>query len=119
LSALRGEPLTLYGDGQQTRSFCYVSDLIDGVVRLAKGEALGGKLVNIGNPDEFTIAELASIIAEMVGVPLNVVALDLPSDDPTRRKPVIALARTLLGWRPKVALRDGLASTLDYFRRLS
>jgi nucleoside-diphosphate-sugar epimerase len=119
LSALRGEPLTVYGDGRQTRSFCYVSDLIDGIVRLAKGAGLSGKVVNIGNPDEFTIAELASIVSDMVGVPLNAVAQQLPPDDPTRRKPDITLARNLLGWEPKVALRDGLVSTLDYFRALS
>ncbi len=119
LSALRGEPLTVYGDGKQTRSFCYVSDLIDGIVRLAKGEGLRGKLVNVGNPGEFTILELAQIIAELVGVPLNVVERDLPPDDPTRRKPDITLARTLLGWEPKVALREGLVSTLEYFRTLT
>jgi nucleoside-diphosphate-sugar epimerase len=119
LSALRGEPLTVYGDGRQTRSFCYVDDLIDGILRLAKADALRGRVVNIGNADEFTIMELAQIIAEMVGVPLKVVEQDLPPDDPTRRRPDITLARTLLGWDPKVALRDGLVSTLDYFRELS
>jgi nucleoside-diphosphate-sugar epimerase len=119
LAALRGEPLTVYGDGRQTRSFCYVSDLIDGIVRLAKQEALSGKLVNVGNPGEFTIAELAAIISEIAGVPLNVVACDLPPDDPTRRKPDISLARALLGWEPKVALRQGLTSTLEYFRAVA
>jgi dTDP-glucose 4,6-dehydratase len=119
LAALRGEPLTVYGDGRQTRSFCYVSDLIDGIVRLAKQEALSGKLVNVGNPGEFTIAELATIISEIAGVPLNVVACDLPPDDPTRRKPDISLARALLGWEPKVALRQGLTSTLEYFRAVA
>jgi nucleoside-diphosphate-sugar epimerase len=117
LSALRGEPLTVYGDGRQTRSFCYVDDLIDGIVRLAKGQALSGKVVNIGSPQEFTVLELAQIIAELAGVPLKIVALELPPDDPTRRKPDITLARTLLGWEPKVALRDGLVATLDYFRQ--
>jgi nucleoside-diphosphate-sugar epimerase len=119
LSALRGEPLTVYGDGKQTRSFCYVDDLIDGILRLATAEGLGGKVVNIGNPDEFTILELAEIIAKIVGVPLKVVALELPPDDPARRKPDITLARTLLDWEPKMALREGLVSTLDYFRRLT
>jgi nucleoside-diphosphate-sugar epimerase len=119
LSALSGEPLTVYGDGRQTRSFCYVDDLIDGIVRLAKGNGLRGKIVNIGNPDEFTIVELAQIIADAVGVPLNVVACELPPDDPTRRKPDITLARTLLGWEPKIALREGLVSTLEYFRELT
>lgn len=119
LSALRGEPLTVYGDGHQTRSFCYVSDLIDGIVRLANGDGLRGKVVNVGNPDEFTIKELAQIIAELVGVELSVIEQDLPPDDPTRRKPDITLARTLLGWEPKVAVRDGLITTLDYFRSLT
>lgn len=119
LSALRGEPLTVYGDGHQTRSFCYVSDLIDGIVRLANGDGLRGKVVNVGNPDEFTIKELAQIIAELVGVELSVIEQDLPPDDPTRRKPDITLARTVLGWEPKVAVRDGLITTLDYFRSLT
>jgi nucleoside-diphosphate-sugar epimerase len=116
LAALRGEPLTVYGDGRQTRSFCYVSDLIDGVVRLAKKAVLTEKVVNIGNPDEFTIAELARIISEVASVPLNVVARELPPDDPTRRRPVITLARSILGWEPTVPLREGLTSTLGYFR---
>jgi nucleoside-diphosphate-sugar epimerase len=119
LSALRGEPLTVYGDGQQTRSFCYVSDLIDGIVRLAKRDGLRGKLVNIGNPTEFTIKELAQIVAELVGVPLNIMEQELPPDDPTRRKPDITLARTLLDWEPKIALREGLVPTLDYLRMLT
>jgi nucleoside-diphosphate-sugar epimerase len=117
LSALRGEPLTVYGDGLQTRSFCYVDDLIDGILRLAKRKALHGKVVNIGSPNEFTIRELAQVIADLLGVPLNVVASDLPSDDPTRRKPDITLARTLLDWEPTIPLRDGLIATLSYFRQ--
>ncbi len=117
LSALRGEPLTVFGDGRQTRSFCYVSDLIDGIVRLAKRDGLMGRIVNVGNPVEFTIAELAQIVAEIAGVQLYVVERELPPDDPTRRKPDITLARTLLEWEPKIALRDGLVSTLEYFRR--
>ncbi len=116
LSALRGEPLTIYGDGRQTRSFCYVSDLIEGIVRLAKREGLAGSIVNLGNPGEFTIAELARIVCDIAGVNLNVVACELPPDDPTRRKPIISLARRLLGWEPKVALRDGLEPTLEYFK---
>jgi nucleoside-diphosphate-sugar epimerase len=119
LSALRGEPLTVYGNGRQTRSFCYVDDLIDGIVRLAKRDGLSGRIVNIGNPDEFTIEELAEIIADLARVPLAVVSRDLPPDDPTRRKPDITLARTLLDWQPKVKLREGLVSTLDYFRGLA
>jgi UDP-glucuronate decarboxylase len=118
LSALRREPLTVYGDGRQTRSFCYVDDLIDGIVRLAKGDGLQGQIVNIGSPHEHTVEQLAQIVADLAGVPLNVVKCDLPLDDPTRRKPDITRAKTLLGWEPKIALRDGLVATLDYFRRL-
>jgi nucleoside-diphosphate-sugar epimerase len=116
LAALRGKPLSVYGDGLQTRSFCYVTDLIDGVVRLAKHQDLAGKIVNIGNPEEFSIAKLARIVSDLVGAPLNVVTGDLPPDDPTRRRPDITLARTLLGWEPKVALEEGLTHTLEYFR---
>jgi nucleoside-diphosphate-sugar epimerase len=119
LSALRGEPLTVFGDGRQTRSFCYVSDLIEGIVRLAKGDALRGKIVNIGNSTEYTIAQLAQIIADIAGVPLRSIALELPPDDPTRRKPDLTLARELLAWEPTVALHDGLITTLNYFRATS
>jgi len=116
MAALRGEPLVVYGDGRQTRSFCYITDLIEGVVRLAKREARGAAVVNIGNPKEFTIVDLAQMISQIAGVPLKVVNADLPPDDPARRRPAIGLARSLLGWEPKVALRDGLALTLEYFR---
>ena len=116
LAALRGAPLTVYGDGKQTRSFCYVSDLVEAVVRLARREAVAGKVINIGNPDEVTIAELARVICEVANVPLRISEAGLPPDDPTRRKPVIDTARALLGWEPKVALRDGVTATLDYFR---
>lgn len=116
LSALRGEPLTVYGEGSQTRSFCYVSDLVDGIVRLAKGDRLDGRVVNVGNPNELAISDLAAVISEIAGVPLKVVACALPPDDPTRRRPDITLARTLLGWEPRVPLKEGLALTLDYFR---
>jgi UDP-glucuronate decarboxylase len=116
MAALRGEPLVIYGDGRQTRSFCYITDLIEGVVRLAKAQARSGSVVNIGNPDEFTIIDLAAIIAQIAGVPLKVVKAELPPDDPARRRPTIGLARSLLDWEPKVALRDGLVLTLEYFR---
>jgi nucleoside-diphosphate-sugar epimerase len=118
LAALRGEPLTVYGSGLQTRSFCYVSDLIEGVVRLAKQDVVGESVINLGNPDEFTINELAQILSEVAGVPLNTVSCELPPDDPTRRRPVIDRARKLLGWEPKVPLREGLVSTLNYFRSM-
>ncbi|MBV9027878.1 MAG: SDR family oxidoreductase [Candidatus Eremiobacteraeota bacterium] len=116
LAALRGEPLTVYGSGSQTRSFCYVSDLIDGIVRLAKAESLAERVINIGNPGEFTINELAQILSEVAGVALRTVNCELPPDDPTRRRPVIRRAHDLLGWEPKIPLREGLMATLDYFR---
>jgi nucleoside-diphosphate-sugar epimerase len=119
LSALRGEPLTVYGNGSQTRSFCYVDDLIEGILRLAKRNGLGGRIVNIGSPNECTVEELATIVAGLVGVPLNVVRCELPLDDPTRRKPDLTLARTLLDWEPEIALQAGLIATLEYFRELA
>jgi nucleoside-diphosphate-sugar epimerase len=116
LEALRGQPLTVYGTGQQTRSFCYVSDLIEGVVRLGKQNQVAETVVNLGNPDEFTINELAGILSEVAGVPLRTISCELPPDDPTRRRPAITRARELLGWEPKVPLREGLVATLNYFR---
>jgi dTDP-glucose 4,6-dehydratase len=114
MQALRGEPLTVYGDGSQTRSFCYVSDLIDGIVRLSKSdEALP---VNIGNPMEWTILECAKEVQALVGSSCEIVFRPLPQDDPKQRKPDIAKAKTLLGWEPKVALREGLERSLEYFR---
>lgn len=114
--ALRREPLTVFGDGKQTRSFCYVSDLVDGILRLADSDYSGP--VNIGNPNEFTIMELAEIISELVGLELNVVHRDLPVDDPKVRQPDISLAKELLGWEPKVPLREGLKKTLDWFSKV-
>jgi dTDP-glucose 4,6-dehydratase len=112
--ALSGESLTVYGDGSQTRSFCYVSDLIEGILALAdSGEHLP---VNIGNPEEWTILECAREILKVAGVSRNIVFKPLPQDDPTRRRPDIRKAKTLLGWQPKVKLREGLALSLDHFR---
>ena len=119
VSALRGEPLTVYGDGSQTRSFCYVDDLIDGIVRLATRPGLSGRVVNLGNPAEYTIRQLAEVTARLAGVELQTVDRPLPPDDPTRRRPDISLARTLLEWEPAVPLETGLARTLDYFRSVS
>jgi len=112
--ALRGEPLTIYGDGSQTRSFCYVSDLIDGIVRLSRSEE--HLPVNIGNPDEWTIVECAREVLAVTGSKSEIVARPLPQDDPTRRRPDITKARTLLGWEPKISLRQGLQSSLQYFK---
>ena len=115
MQALRGEDLTIYGDGSQTRSFCYVSDLIDGIVRLARSDE--HMPVNIGNPVEWTIAECAQEVLAVTGSSSSVRALPLPVDDPARRRPDITRARTLLGWEPKVQLREGLDLCLPYFRR--
>jgi dTDP-glucose 4,6-dehydratase len=113
MQAIKGEPLTIYGSGSQTRSFCYVDDLIDGIVKLgARDEHMP---VNIGNPDEFTILECAQTVLEVTGSKSELVFEALPQDDPTRRCPDITRARTLLGWEPKVNLREGLSRSLDFF----
>jgi dTDP-glucose 4,6-dehydratase len=114
IQALRGEPLTIYGDGSQTRSFCYVSDLIDGIVRLSRTEE--HLPVNIGNPNEWTILECAREILAVTGAKTDILFLPLPQDDPTRRRPDITKARMLLGWEPTITLRQGLEKSLDYFK---
>ncbi len=113
--ALRNEDVTVFGDGTQTRSFCYVSDLVDGILRLM--EAPVNDPVNIGNPHEMTIEQIARLIIEMTGSTSRVVYKALPEDDPKVRQPDITRARTLLGWEPKVDLREGLSHTIDYFRQ--
>ena len=114
MQALQGQPLTVYGDGGQTRSFCYVDDLIEGIVLLARSsEHLP---VNIGNPGEFTILECAQAVLEVTGSESTLIFGTLPQDDPTRRCPDITKARTLLGWEPRIALREGLAKSLDFFK---
>ncbi len=118
VQALRGEDLTIYGDGSQTRSFCYVDDLIDGMVRMMNSaEGFCGP-VNLGNPGEFTMLELAQKVAAVTGSRSRFVFKELPSDDPVRRKPVIELAEKELGWEPKVGLEEGLGKTAEYFREL-
>jgi dTDP-glucose 4,6-dehydratase len=114
MQALRGEPLTVYGDGSQTRSFCYVDDLIEGIVRLARSNEHFP--VNLGNPVEFTIIECAQAVLEATGSKSEIRFESLPEDDPTRRCPDITKARTLLGWEPKVVLKDGLARSLEFFK---
>jgi UDP-glucuronate decarboxylase len=116
VQALRNQPITLYGDGTQTRSFCYVSDLIEGVWRLMNTEGLTGP-VNIGNPGEFTIRELADIVISLTGSRSEIVRRPLPQDDPVQRQPDISLAAETLGWRPVVPLKEGLARTVEYFER--
>jgi UDP-glucuronate decarboxylase len=118
VQALRGEDMTVFGDGSQTRSFCYVDDMIDGLIRMMgtpKG-FLGP--VNLGNPAEFTILELAEILIRMTGSRSKIVFKPLPQDDPTQRKPDITLAQKKLGWQPRVPLEEGLAKTIAYFRKL-
>jgi nucleoside-diphosphate-sugar epimerase len=111
--ALGGEPLTVYGDGSQTRSLCYVADEVGGLVALLDAELTGP--VNIGNPDEYTVLELAQVVIELTGSDSTIVHLPLPLDDPTRRRPDISLARSALGWEPTTGLKEGLAHTAAYF----
>jgi dTDP-glucose 4,6-dehydratase len=113
--ALRGEDVTIFGSGQQTRSFCYVTDLVDGILRLA--ESKENDPVNIGNPHEMTIEDIARAIITMTGSKSQIVYRPLPEDDPKVRQPDITRARTLLGWEPKVGLEAGLTKTLEYFRK--
>jgi dTDP-glucose 4,6-dehydratase len=113
--AMRGEPLTIYGTGKQTRSFCYVSDEVRGLLALLDSDHVGP--MNIGNPDEFTMLELAEIVREVTGATVDVVFRDLPADDPQQRRPDISLARDVLGWHPAVDIREGLALTHDWYRR--
>ncbi len=112
--ALRGEPLTVYGDGSQTRSFCFVSDLVDGMVRLLLSSETDP--VNVGNPAELTILAFAQIINRLTGNEAGIAFKPLPVDDPRVRKPDITRARTILGWEPQVAVEDGLRQTIEYFR---
>ncbi|HET9333259.1 MAG TPA: UDP-glucuronic acid decarboxylase family protein [Gemmatimonadota bacterium] len=114
--ALTGEPLTIYGDGSQTRSFCYVSDEIDGIYRLLMSEFVGP--MNIGNPDEMTVRQLADVILELTGSGSRIEIRPLPQDDPQVRRPMIDRAREVLGWQPRVPLREGLRKTIEYFREL-
>jgi dTDP-glucose 4,6-dehydratase len=117
MQALRGEPLTVYGNGSQTRSFCYVSDLVAGILRLSRvHEPLP---VNIGNPVEWTILECAREILSVLGSDSKIEFLELPVDDPTRRRPDITKAKTLLGWQPTISLREGLELSVDYFKGLA
>jgi dTDP-glucose 4,6-dehydratase len=113
--ALRGEDLTVYGDGSQTRSFCYVSDEIDGFMRLARSEE--GLPVNIGNPNEFTILECANVVLKVVGSSSRIQYESLPQDDPKQRRPDISKARQLLGWEPRIDLETGLRLSLNYFKK--
>lgn len=116
MQALRGEPITIYGEGQQTRSFCYVDDLIEGLVRMMQQEAALGP-INLGNPGEFTILELAETILRLTHSHSTIVYRPLPTDDPVQRQPDITRARAVLGWQPQVNLEDGLKETIHYFKK--
>ncbi|MBI4513262.1 MAG: SDR family oxidoreductase [Gemmatimonadetes bacterium] len=116
VQALRGEPLTVYGDGRQTRSFCYVEDMLDGILRLFESDHVGP--VNLGNPDEHTVLELAELVREATGAHVPIEHRPLPEDDPKVRRPDISLARRVLGWEPRVSLEEGLRQTVAYFRQI-
>jgi UDP-glucuronate decarboxylase len=115
VQALRGQPLTVYGSGEQTRSFCYVDELVDGLVRLMAAEGRH-EPVNLGNPVEFTIRQLAEQVFRLVGGNVGITYRPLPQDDPTQRKPDITRAREWLGWNPTVTLEEGLTRTVEFFR---
>ena len=113
--ALSGRPITLYGDGTQTRSFCYVSDMVDGLIRLMESDIDGAHPVNLGNPGELTMRELADMVRTMIGVPTEIVLRPLPVDDPRRRCPDIGRAKAWLGWEPRVPIAEGLERTCAWF----
>jgi UDP-glucuronate decarboxylase len=118
VQALKNEPVTIYGSGSQTRSFCYVDDLIQGLILLMDSEASLTGPINLGNPVEFTICDLANLVLELTGSRSQLVFQPLPGDDPKQRKPDITLAKEKLGWEPKIQLREGLAATIAYFDKL-
>jgi len=116
--ALDGEDITIFGDGSQTRSFCYRDDLVEAIIRMMNGPDEFVGPVNIGNPDEFTIRELAELVIELTGARCSLIDRPLPADDPKQRQPDITLARKHLGWEPKIKLREGLAKTIEWFRSI-
>ena len=118
VQALLGRAITIYGDGEQTRSFCYVDDLVDGLVRLMETDDAVTGPINVGNPDEFTIRELADVVIDLTGSRSKIVSRPLPEDDPRQRQPDITAARNALGWAPRTALKDGLVRTIAYFEAL-
>lgn len=117
-TANSNEPITIFGEGDQTRSFCYRDDLVDGIIAMMNGPANFVGPVNLGNQGEFTIRQLADLVIELSGSKSALIKKPLPADDPTRRQPDITLARRHLGWEPKVPLREGLAKTIDWFRTI-
>jgi UDP-glucuronate decarboxylase len=117
MQALQNKDITVYGDGRQTRSFCYASDLIEAILRAMEQPEIGP--INIGNPGEFTIMELAEKVIKLTGSKSKIITEPLPSDDPKQRKPDISKAKKFLNWEPKVNLEDGLGETIDYFRKFA
>jgi UDP-glucuronate decarboxylase len=118
MQALRGEDITIYGDGKQTRSFCYVDELVDGLIRLMNSPSEFTGPCNLGNPNEFTMLELAEKVIELTNSKSKLKFIPLPQDDPKQRKPDIALARKKLNWEPRIALEEGLIKTIDYFKSI-
>ncbi len=116
--ALKGKPISVYGDGKQTRSFCFVSDMVSGLIALMENEQTKGEVVNLGNPEEYTMIDLANKVKTMMNAASEVVHKDLPADDPTQRKPDISKAKKLLGWEPGVSVDAGLAQTIAYYKAL-
>jgi UDP-glucuronate decarboxylase len=116
--ALLGEDITIFGDGSHTRSFCYRDDMVEGIIRMMNGSDDFIGPVNLGNPGEYTIRQLAELVVELTGTASKIIQEPLPDDDPTRRRPDITLAREHLDWEPTVCLQDGLQKTIDYFRGL-
>lgn len=118
MQALRNEPLTIYGDGSQTRSFCYVSDLLEGLEKFMFADNLQGEVINLGNPNEKTIIEFATLIKSLTHTSSEIIHQPLPQDDPKKRNPDISKAKKLLNWEPKVSLEEGLQKTIDYFKQI-
>jgi UDP-glucuronate decarboxylase len=118
VQALRGEDITIYGDGSQTRSFCYVTDLVDGIYRMLTHPEVQNSPINLGNPHEFSMLELAKIVTEQTNSKSKIVFLDLPQDDPKQRKPDISLAKLVLNWEPSIELSAGVQKTINYFQSI-
>lgn len=116
--ALKGEPITVYGDGSQTRSFCYISDMVSALIALMETDKTSGEVVNIGNPEEYAMIDLAKKIKKMTGASSEIIHTELPADDPTQRRPDITKAKTLLGWQPLVSADEGLKQTITYYKGL-
>ncbi len=114
--ALKNKPITVYGDGTQTRSFCYIDDLVEGIFRMATMDKLTGEVINLGNPEEYKIIDFAKIIKRLINSKSSIIFKTLPQDDPTRRCPDITLAKKVLGWQPKIGLQKGLKRVIDYFK---